>query len=139
MTKQSEEPKYQLVALKDATHIKINGVIREITRFCPDSSVFSHYTLRRQIQDNLHEDEVRILIFPSLYSSIGILKGKEAFDYLNEEMFSIFGIECLKEVPPLGYEKTVVSLDHNNEGVILYLPKEAIGKKFRLIEIRDEE
>ena len=142
MTKQSKEPKYQLVALKDATHVKINGVIHEITRYCPD--LFSYTDLsfydnfRRELQTNLHEDEVRILTFPSESNSILILKGKVAFEYIDCYMFSVLGIECLREVPLLEYEKRVVSLE-NNEGVILYLPKEAIGKKFKLIEIRGEK
>lgn len=144
MTKQSKEPKYQLVALKDATHVKINGVIHKITRYCPD--LYSYRDLsfydnfRREIEDNLHEDEVRILTFPSGSDSILILKGKVTFEYIDWDVFSVLGIECLREVPPLEYEKTVVSLDHQkHEGVILYLPKEAIGKKFKLIEIRDEK
>jgi hypothetical protein len=144
MTKQSKEPKYQLVALKDATHVKINGVIHKITRYCPD--LFSYTDLsfydnfRREIQTILHKDEVRILTFPSGSNSILILKGTVAFEYIDSYLFSVLGIECLREVPPLEHEKTVVSLDHQkNEGVILYLPKEAIGKKFKLIEIRDEK
>ena len=112
---------WEEVALKDATHVEINGVVHEITE--------RGGTVQRSVE----------------FSCIDILVGENKWANIPQELFPFLGIRCLRKLKrtSIEFEATFVMYDgcwqtlHSLED---RFPNENCKRaKFRCVQIMEDE
>lgn len=117
------EKKLEECSLGDATHVKMNGVV---------------YKLGIRLNDD-YDSKNRVAKHNSLY--IEVCTEVFGWQLINSAVFPIFGIQPLKEIKPEPIEfEFIPSLEMaKNSWLGEHIPMEAIGKKFKCVEILEDE
>lgn len=102
--------------LEEATAVEINGVITEI-----DGNVAKTYD---DITGTAYGIEIMVVM--NLWKEI------------DQDLFPALGIKCLKQKEQVPMEFVGEFVEYSQSNVI-FAPPEAIGKKFKCIEILEEE
>jgi hypothetical protein len=116
---------WEQVELNDATHVEINGEVHELIE---GGKVIKSGKLS----------------IDGKYLCISILIGMYDWMQISQEAFPLLGIRCLRKVKrePIEFVREAnenqLSTDFWNKAWIP-LPEKAIGKKFRLVEILEDE
>jgi len=107
--------------LVNATHVEINGEVHELKE---DGKVKKAGKL-----SSLN------------YRSIEILIGLNDWKHIHVDLFPILGIKCLRKVKPTPIEfEAIFSLEMVKDSWLGELiPMEAVGKKFKCVEIMEDE
>ena len=119
----SEQEKiWEEVALEVATHVEINGEIHEITK--------QGKVTKFAVEGGM------------VYSGISVLCAM-GWQFIRKDAFSFLGIKTLREKKrePLEFVRETTKSTPCSILPVAWipLPKETIGKKFKLIEILEEE
>lgn len=101
-------------SLEDATHVEINGKVWTLSNI-------------GKVAKNLLSDR--------FFGGIRVQVGMNDWTLIHQDLFCFLGIKCLKqkERVPMEFELTFEKKSWN------HCPTEAIGKRFRCIEILKEE
>jgi hypothetical protein len=111
---------WEEITLNDATHVEINGEVHEITE-----------------RDGIVERSLD-------FGWIDILIKENIWANIPQEAFPLLGIRCLRKFKPTPIE-FVREANENQLSTAFWnkawisLPEKAIGKKFRLVEILEDE
>jgi hypothetical protein len=121
---------WEQVELMDATHVEINGEVHEIK------------TSGNQIKTGGKVIKSGKLSIDGKYRCISILISMYDWMEIPQEAFPLIGIRCLrkKERKPIEFTALVVEgTYHKRCKPYLVCPQELFGKKFKCVEILEEE
>ena len=110
------EKKFEPCNLEEATHVEVGGKVYEFG------------------------DGIVTKIKDGCYPRIRVINESVGNDYINESSFPIFGIKPMKEKKqePIEFE-FIMSLNTLSFFPPLNVPMEAVGKRFRCVQILEEK